>query len=144
MSINTERDPNGTSPHAPGAKLDAGKVRVGLVFRGFARALLKVCEVGTFGARKYTEDGWLSVPQGIDRYDDAKGRHLLKGYIEPVDPDSQIEHLAHEAWNCLARLELVLREREALAHSLSHPAVKMTASTSESPRENSDASVQPA
>lgn len=107
-----ESDPNGVGQHEPGAKLDAGKERVGLMFRGFARALLKVSAVGTYGAVKYTPDGWLHVENGIERYDDAKGRHLLKGYIEPHDPDTEIEHQAHEAWNALAKLELMLREKE--------------------------------
>ena len=35
-----EQDPNGKSPHELGAKLDAGKIRPGLVLGGFARALL--------------------------------------------------------------------------------------------------------
>lgn len=108
----TETDPNGVSQHAPGAKLDAGKVRVGLMFRGFARALLKVAEVTTYGANKYTPNGWLSVPNGLDRYDDAKGRHLLKGYIQDCDPETDIEEAAHEAWNALAKLELALRAKE--------------------------------
>lgn len=101
-----------TGQHARGVKLDAGKVRVGLVFRGFPRALLRVAAVATYGANKYTPDGWQSVADGIDRYDDAKGRHLLAGYIEPADVESDIEHQAHEAWNALARLELLLRKKE--------------------------------
>lgn len=108
----TEKDPHGKHPNSPGAKLDAGKVRVGLVFKGFARALWKVCEVGTYGATKYTDNGWEHVIDGENRYDDAKGRHLLKGYVEDMDPDTNIEHLAHEAWNVLARLELQLRRKE--------------------------------
>lgn len=34
----TELDPHGTPPNEPGAKLDAGKTRAGLVLGGFARA----------------------------------------------------------------------------------------------------------
>ena len=54
-----ELDPNGKDPHAPGAKLDQGKIRMGLVMGGFARALLAVGEVGTFGANKYSDNGWM-------------------------------------------------------------------------------------
>jgi len=73
----TERDPHGADPHTPGAKLDAGKTRAGLVLGDFARALEQVSRVGTFGAQKYTDHGWLSVPGGVGRYTDAMLRHWL-------------------------------------------------------------------
>ena len=111
--IQKESDPHGRNPHEPGAKLDAGKPRPALVLGAFARALLEVSKVGTYGAEKYTENGWLSVPNGQSRYDDAKMRHWLYEKCGiPVDPDTQLDHAAHEAWNALARLELLLRERE--------------------------------
>ena len=40
----------------------------------------------------------------------AAGRHRLKRVRETHDPDSGILHLAHEAWNVLAELELALRK----------------------------------
>ena len=49
-----EQDPNGKSPHQPGAKLDADKPMAGEVLGGFAEALQAVIEVGTHGAKKYT------------------------------------------------------------------------------------------
>lgn len=100
------------SQHEKGFKADAGKPRVGLMMRGFPRALLAVAEVTTFGANKYTPDGWVTVENGAERYDDAQGRHLLEGYITPVDNESQLKHLALKAWNALAVLELALREAE--------------------------------
>ena len=110
----TEQDPTGRNPHEPGAKLDAGKVRAGLVLGGFGRALMAVGQVGTFGAAKYTDNGWMSVPQGAERYTDALYRHLLaEGQGQAADTDSQLLHAAHAAWNALARLELILREQEA-------------------------------
>tara|TARA_R110000782_G_scaffold264222_1_gene357299 strand:+ start:4573 stop:4911 length:339 start_codon:yes stop_codon:yes gene_type:complete len=109
---NTEKDPNGISQHAPGAKLDLGKPQVGLMMEGFARALLEVSKVTTYGADKYTPHGWKSVPGGISRYDDAKGRHLLKSYIEEIDEETKLLHLAQEAWNALAKLELTLLKKE--------------------------------
>lgn len=109
-----ETDPTGRDRHAPGAKLDAGKVRAGLVLHGFAHALTAVAEVGTFGANKYTPDGWRSVPQGAARYTDALYRHLLtEACGETTDPDSGLMHAAHAAWNALARLELALIERNS-------------------------------
>ena len=109
----TESDPLGLSPHTPGAKLDSGKVRPALVLGGFARALLEVSKVGTYGATKYTENGWMEVPNGLARYDDAKLRHWLteKTGIE-CDFDTQLLHAAHECWNALARLDLLIRKNE--------------------------------
>jgi hypothetical protein len=108
-----EQDPTGRSPHEAGAKLDHGKVRPALVLGGFARALTEVAKVGSFGAAKYSENGWVSVPNGIARYSDAGLRHwLAKQSGEDKDPDSQLDHLAHAAWNALAVLDLELRKRE--------------------------------
>lgn len=104
-------DPNSLDQHAPGAKLDAGKPLADLVLGDFARALEAVVDVGTFGANKYTERGWLSVPEGHRRYADARVRHYLRRRAgEDTDPESGLLHLAHEAWNVLAELELALRE----------------------------------
>lgn len=108
-----EADPNGLDPHAPGAKLDAGKVRPDLILDGFSLALWAVAEVGTYGAKKYTENGWASVDRGEIRYRAAAGRHRLKRGRESHDPDTQLLHLAHEAWNVLAELELHLRKESA-------------------------------
>jgi len=109
-----ELDPNGIDPHNGGAKLDKGKVKAALVMKDFARALWKVCEVGTFGANKYSASGWVQVPDGFNRYDDALMRHKLKEWMgEEIDDDSEIEHLAHAAWNALATLEFKLREKES-------------------------------
>lgn len=108
-----ETDPNGKSANEPGSKLDAGKVRVGLVLDGFARALWEVSRVGTFGAIKYTDNGWMEVPNGIARYHDAAGRHDLKIAMgEEYDADSGVLHLAHSCWNKLAELDLLLRSKE--------------------------------
>lgn len=106
-----ESDPTGRAPSQPGAKLDAGKVRLGLVLLGFSEALGAVGRVGTFGAAKYTDNGWSSVPLGFERYTDALLRHLLAERRESADSDSGLDHAAHAAWNALARLELLLRRR---------------------------------
>lgn len=106
-------DPNGKGQHEPGAKLDAGKPRAAMVLGGFARALWKIAEVGTFGAMKYTDNGWQEVENGEARYDDAGMRHwLLEHMGEQADPESEMLHAAHDAWNALARLDLMLREAE--------------------------------
>ena len=107
----SETDPNGKSPNTPGAKLDAGKNRLGLVLGGFALALQEVGRVGTYGAIKYTANGWKTVPNGLERYTDAMYRHQLKEAAgEAVDADTGLLHAAHAAWNALARLDLIVRK----------------------------------
>lgn len=107
-----EADPHGLDPHQPGAKLDAGKVRMGLVMRGFARALFEVGRVGTYGAEKYSPNGWMEVENGQERYMDAAYRHLAEDELNLVDTGTTLFHLAQAAWNLLAVLELRLREME--------------------------------
>lgn len=107
-----ELDPKGIDAKAPGAKLDAGKspVRRGLL-EYFPRACLEVAGLSADGAKKYSWGGWASVEGGVDRYGDAEVRHICKAAIEgPVDPDFKRLHATHEAWNALARLELILRQ----------------------------------
>jgi hypothetical protein len=79
-----------------------------LVLYGFADALIEVGKVATFGAKKYTRDGWKSVPDGIRRYTDAGMRHQLAEAKEPFDKESGLLHASHAAWNALARLQLLL------------------------------------
>ena len=113
-------DPNNIPQHQPGAKLDAGKTRTGLMASGFSLALSRVAEVTTFGAAKYTPNGWLSVPSASERYTDALYRHLLAHPNDKNDPESGIEHLAHAAWNLLAILELQLRKELAATPVSAH------------------------
>jgi len=95
-----------------GVKKDTGKNRLGLVILGFARALQEIGEVGTFGANKYTDDGWVEVQDGERRYTDAMLRHLMSEAIgEKYDPESELLHAAHTAWNAIARLDLMLRNK---------------------------------
>ena len=63
-----------------------GQAQAG-VLKDFSLALLAVAEVGTFGANKYTRGGWQSVPNGIERYEDAFWRHLLQERHDPTDTD---------------------------------------------------------
>lgn len=116
LSLNLERDPFGRDQHQSGAKVDAGKPRPALVLGGFARALMAITKIGTFGAIKYTDNGWMEVPNGQSRYDDAKMRHWLYDKMGvAIDHDSLELHMAHEAWNSLARLDLYIREQETKA-----------------------------
>jgi Domain of unknown function (DUF5664) len=124
VSINTvphkrgESDPHGFEQNSPGAKLDAGKNRVWLCLGNFPRALDEVAKVTSAGARKYTENGWKNVPDGINRYMDAFGRHMLavgKGEVFDTIRDAEgniiddpVLHKAQMIWNLMAALELEL------------------------------------
>ena len=107
-----EYDPNGVANGTPGAKLDAGKIPV---VRGamhyFPKAITAVAELSSIGARKYSWKGWESVPDGINRYADAMGRHELAIQDDYTrrDPDTGVLEATAVAWNALARLELILR-----------------------------------
>lgn len=102
-----QHDPNGIDQHAPGAKLDAGKLRPALVLGGFASAVTAMVKVGSDGARKYTDNGWKTVPAGKARYEDALLRHLLAHLSgEVLDPESGSPHISHCMWNAAAIYEL--------------------------------------
>ena len=92
-----------------GIKHDEGKP---LVLKGFLQqfplAIEAVARVSEFGAEKYTWGGWETVPEGVERYGEALARHLLQ---EGYDAESNMVHAAHAAWNAMARLELMLRQR---------------------------------
>lgn len=90
-----ETDPTGKHAHDKGAKLDAGKNRLGLVLFGFSRALQEVGKVGTYGANKYTDNGWVDVTDGEPRYTDAMMRHLMREAAgEQRDQESGLLHAA--------------------------------------------------
>lgn len=105
-----EADPEGLGLNRPGAKADAGKDEYDMALFSFPNALAHVDRVGKFGAKKYTKGGFLSVPNGEVRYNNAGVRHNIKHLSgELTDSDSGELHLAHKAWNALAELELYLR-----------------------------------
>lgn len=107
-----ETDPTGKDAKQPGAKLDAGKSPITQgCFQYFPRALKAVAEVSFVGAKKYSWKGWEQVPDGINRYGNACGRHLVEEN-DARDADTGLSHAAQVAWNALARLELILREQE--------------------------------
>jgi len=99
--------------HEPGAKLDGDKPRLALVLGAFNKALNGVGNVGTGGAKKYTDNGWQEVLNAEERYASALLRHLfahLGG--ELFDPESGEPHLDHVAWNSLAISQLAHKERD--------------------------------
>lgn len=115
--------------HLPGMKYDQGKPNLSLVFGGFNKALLDVGYIGTFGARKYTPNGWKEVDNLYERYSSALLRHMFAAMSTRVkdiyDNETGRLHLAHVAWNALALTEHMLIKaidydkynKEALAQS---------------------------
>jgi hypothetical protein len=110
-----EVDPYGKQQGESGAKLDQGKPAI---VRGclhyFPKSLTEVARLSTIGSSKYSWAGWRGVPDGINRYADALGRHELAiaGDYTRRDPDSGVLEATAVCWNALARLELILRENE--------------------------------
>lgn len=76
-------------------KFDAGKWRLSLVP---VRCLTQIVQVLEFGAKKYKEDNWQTVPDAQRRYYDAAIRHLTAWWDgEKLDSESNMPHLAHAA-----------------------------------------------
>ena len=93
-----------------GDKYDDGKFQYDLVMVDMARALYAVVDVATYGANKYTPGGWKYVDDAFRRYENAQFRHAAyRHFGEMYDSESKRLHLAHEAWNALAKLELFIR-----------------------------------
>jgi hypothetical protein len=93
-----------------GVKLDEDKIRMDLVP---PELMEEVGKVLTFGAKKYTPNGWKTVPNGNERYMAALLRHLMahqKGEVN--DPESGLSHLSHAATNIAFLISLKTREKE--------------------------------
>lgn len=87
-------------------KYDDGKLVADIIFDDFADALEEVMKVADGGAKKYKRSSWRTIKDPSIRYQGARARHFTKSFREKVDKDSKLSHLAHEAWNCLALLQL--------------------------------------
>jgi len=93
-----------------GVKDDANKLRYDLIPTS---AITGLAEVLTMGAKKYTPNGWRSVPNGIERYYAAVYRHLLAWRNgEQIDPESDLHHLKHVMINVAFLLELSSDEKD--------------------------------
>lgn len=88
-----------------GVKDDNGKAMWNLLPWKAINGLVTVL---TFGARKYSPNGWRSVPNGRDRYLSALLRHIYALQTgELVDKESGLRHIDHAMCNVafLAELE---------------------------------------
>lgn len=91
-------------------KFDHEKPMPHLVIDSMSLALMEVAKVATFGARKYEPESWKLVDNGSTRYKSALYRHLLAP--EELDEESELDHLAHVAWNALALLQLKMEQEK--------------------------------
>lgn len=103
------KDPNGIDQHAPGAKLDEGKDRMELLP---LEALREIAGLMTFGADKYTDNGWRHVENGIDRYKGALLRHLQGEEVRVFDDETGFMEATAVACNALFRLQMIIDRRK--------------------------------
>lgn len=89
----------------PGIKDTNGKPRMELLPM---RALLLAAQAMAYGAEKYAERGWASVPGGRAKYLGATLRHLAKHAMgERMDEESGLPHLAMALADLMIVAELV-------------------------------------
>jgi hypothetical protein len=94
---NGDQHPEGEDPGA--TKHDVGKTKWYLLPW---KVIEGVAKVMTFGANKYSENGWKSVPQAEDRYFAAMMRHwreIQQG--NHIDDESGLPHWAHFCCNAV-------------------------------------------
>jgi hypothetical protein len=95
-----------------GTKFDDGKPRLAEMIIDFKEPLLELCKVWEFGANKYSKSNWKLVENGKDRYTNALLRHLIAEEDKLTDDETELLHCAHIAFNALARMYFILKERE--------------------------------
>jgi hypothetical protein len=97
-----------------GIKHDSGKLRLAEMMQDFREPLSAVCRVWEFGADKYEKSNWQKVDNALDRYTNAMLRHLMEEQASDYDRESYLLHAAHVAWNALARLHFILKDKTVL------------------------------
>ena len=95
-----------------GTKFDNGKLRLAEMIIDFKEPLQGLCKVWEFGAKKYGKSNWKEVENGKDRYTNALLRHLVAEEDKLTDDETELLHSAHIAFNALARMYFILKERE--------------------------------
>lgn len=94
-----------------GTKYDNGKLRLAEMIIDFKIPMEELCKVWEFGANKYEKSNWKKLANPIDRYTNAMLRHLLAEEVNPVDDESKLLHAAHIAFNALARLHFIVKNK---------------------------------
>lgn len=88
----------------PGVKDDGGKLMWNLLPWKAVEGLVRVL---TFGAKKYSPNGWRTVPNAKERYLAALLRHLAAMQTgETNDPESGLRHVDHVLCNAAFLAEL--------------------------------------
>ena len=91
-----------------GKKYDGEKPRMYLLP---PKALIEVSKVLTFGANKYDENNWSKLDNLQNRYTGAALRHIFAHMDgEDLDPETDLDHLAHAICCLLFKLEAKLGE----------------------------------
>lgn len=88
-----------------------GKVSIELVDTGFPNALWELAKVMTWAAevKGYKPNDWKNLPNAKTALQSAASRHRMKPLLgEDFDVESGFHHKAHEAFNVLAELELLV------------------------------------
>lgn len=96
-----------------------GKVRMELFDSGFPNAVYEIAKVMTWANENkgYKDNDWKTIPDAENAFKGAAARHRVKQNMQRsfgedllncADEESNITHLAHEAFNVLALLELAL------------------------------------
>jgi hypothetical protein len=101
----------GVPTQAPLDKRKVGKNQMNLVDSGFPNAFQALGAVMTWAAENkgYLVDDWKNIKEPSIAFSGAAARHRndrLRGI--KTDKESNMLHLAHEAFNVLALLELTL------------------------------------
>lgn len=92
----------------------------------------EIVKVYTAGSKKYGDNNWQALPNGVQRYKAALLRHLVefeKG--NEVDEETGCKHLAQVAWNAIAMLYLSKNKKEDLLSKLDKRIEEKIASTNQ-------------
>ena len=108
LDTNTWIDLNKQQKLEPATRFDAGKIPYHLFPLD---AFEEICKVMQFGAKKYAERNW---EQGMSW--SRVARSMFSHFIsmcrgEQTDPESNLPHAAHMAWNAIVLLTYTLRPK---------------------------------
>ena len=101
-----------------GIKHDKNKLRLAEMIIDFKEPLQELCKVWEFGAGKYGKSNWKEVANAKDRYTNALLRHLVAEEDKLTDDETELLHAAHIAFNALARMYFILKNKEKKEHGI--------------------------
>jgi hypothetical protein len=92
-----------------GMKFDGGKLRAGIAERTIPHLMRMIDRVLDYGAQKYDEGSWPTVPDAMRRYHDAANRHRLKVNLARIDGINQ-ENFFDEETGLPHRVGVIINE----------------------------------